>query len=404
MEPEGDWNAWVILGGRGAGKTRAGSEWVRAQVEGASPVDIGKARRVALVGATLDQVREVMVFGESGILACSPPDRRPHWNATRKCLEWENGAEAFALSAANPESFRGPQFDAAWLDEFAKWDKAEEAWDMLQFALRLGEHPRAVLTTTPRTSPILKRLLEDPTTAVSHGSTWSNAQNLSERFLTRVERDYLGTRRGREELEGLMLLEIEGALWSYEDLDRAMVEAAPTLDRIVIAVDPPASSSAKADECGVIVVGATYQGPPEDWRAYVLEDLSIGQARPHLWAQQVIMAYERYEADLIVAEVNQGGEMVESVLRQASLLAPVKSLRASKGKGGRAEPISALYEQGRVKHVGRFETLEEQMLQMSLTGYQGDGSPDRLDALVWALTEILVEPIRDYRRPRYRAL
>ena len=290
VPPKDDWRNWVILGGRGAGKTRAGAEWVRAQVEGTTPVDIGRARRVALVGETLDQVREVMIFGESGILGCTPDDRRPVWNSTRKCLQWANGAEAFVLSASNPESFRGPQFDAAWLDELAKWRKAEDAWDMLQFSLRLGPSPRAVITTTPRPVPLLQDILDAPDTVTTHATTYDNNKNLSGVFLEAVEREYGGTQKGRQELEGQLLFEIEDGLWSYEMLDRAYRKRAPEFDRVVVAVDPPASSNAQSDECGIVVAGATYDGPPENWRAYVIEDASIAQARPQKWAERVATA------------------------------------------------------------------------------------------------------------------
>ncbi|MEM7243282.1 MAG: terminase family protein [Pseudomonadota bacterium] len=404
LPPEGDWTTWVILGGRGAGKTRAGAEWIRAQVEGTTPVDKGKAQRVALIGETLDQVREVMIFGDSGIMSCTPEDRRPHWNATRKCLEWANGAEAFVVSASNPESLRGPQFDAAWLDEFAKWKKARAAWDMLQFALRLGKHPRAVVTTTPRPQPLLLNILERERTVMTHAPSEANHAHLSQGFVESLRQNYGGSRLGRQEIDGELLFDIEDALWSYEMLEAASVKGLPTLDRIVVAVDPPASSGPQSDECGIIVAGATYESSPDTWRAYVIHDASVAQARPHIWARAVAEAYAKFDADLIVAEVNQGGDMVEAVLRQEEVFAPFKAVRASKGKTARAEPISALYEQGRVKHAGQFDALEEQLLQMSLSGFQGKGSPDRADALVWALSELMVERAKSYRNPRVRSI
>ena len=404
LPPEGNWKTWVILGGRGAGKTRAGAEWVRAQVEGTTPVDRGQAQRVALIGETLDQVREVMIFGDSGILNCSPEDRRPHWNATRKCLEWANGAEAFVVSARNPESLRGPQYDAAWLDEFAKWSKARAAWDMLQFALRLGNDPRAVITTTPRPMPLLKHILSLPSTVMTHAPSQANQANLSEGFVDGLRERYGGSRLGRQEIDGELLVNIEDGLWSYEMLEAANVKGLPELDRIVVAVDPPATSGAQADECGIVVVGATYGGPPDTWRAYVINDATLSQARPHVWARRVAEIYAKYDADLIVAEVNQGGEMVEAVLRQEEVFAPFKAVRASKGKTARAEPVSALYEQGRIKHAGRFDALEEQLLQMSLSGFQGKGSPDRVDALVWAISELMIERAKNYRHPRVRSI
>ncbi|MGA9251685.1 MAG: terminase family protein, partial [Roseobacter sp.] len=233
LPPEGDWRTWVIMGGRGAGKTRAGAEWVRAQVEGAKPLDEGRSRRVALVGETVDQVREVMIFGDSGILACSPPDRRPQWESGRKRLVWPNGAIATVHSAFDPEGLRGPQFDAAWVDELAKWKKAQETWDMLQFALRLGEQPQVCVTTTPRNVGVLKKLLKSPSTVVTHAPTEANAANLANSFLEEVRARYAGTRLGRQELDGVLLEDAEGALWTTSRLESLRCAQAPALDRIV---------------------------------------------------------------------------------------------------------------------------------------------------------------------------
>ena len=271
LPPEGDWKSWVIMGGRGAGKTRAGSEWVRSLVEGPTAAAPGKCHRVALVGETFDQVREVMVFGESGILACSPPDRRPVWEAGRKRLVWANGATATVYSAHEPEALRGPQFDAAWVDELAKWKKAEDVWDMLQFALRLGEHPQQVVTTTPRNVGVLKRILGNASTVVTHAPTDANRAYLAESFLAEVESRYGGTRLGRQELDGVLLDDVEGALWTTAMLEGARVAAAPKLDRIVVAVDPSVTGGRASDECGIVVAGVVTQGEPKDWRAYVLE-------------------------------------------------------------------------------------------------------------------------------------
>ncbi len=404
IAPGGDWRSWVILGGRGAGKTRAGAEWVRAMVEGARPLDAGAARRVALVGETLDQVREVMVFGESGILACSPPDRRPQWNATRRCLTWPNGAEAMAYSAHDPESLRGPQFDAAWVDELAKWKKAEDTWDMLQFALRLGERPRVCVTTTPRSVPLLQKLLETESTVTTHAPTEANAANLAESFLEEVRARYRGTRLGRQELDGVLLTEVEGALWSQDTLARCQVRQAPELDRILVAVDPPVTGHGGSDDCGIVVVGVQMQGPPADWRAYVLEDASLSAASPATWAARAVDVAERWEADRIVAEVNQGGDLVEEMLRQQNGAVPVVQVRASRGKVARAEPVAALYEQGRVFHMPGLDRLEEQMGLITLQGFVGSGSPDRVDALVWALSEAVLKPAASWRKPRLRVL
>ncbi|MEZ5913087.1 MAG: terminase family protein [Paracoccaceae bacterium] len=404
LPPDGAWKSWVIMGGRGAGKTRAGAEWVRAQVEGAGPFDPGGARRVALVGETIDQAREVMIFGDSGILACSPPDRRPEWQAGRKRLVWPNGAVAELYSAHEPESLRGPQFDAAWVDELAKWKKGGEAWDMLQFALRLGDNPRQVVTTTPKNVAVLKAILKNPSTVVTHAPTEANRAYLAASFLEEVRARYAGTRLGRQELDGVLLEDVEGALWTTAGLEAMRVDQAPELGRVVVAVDPPVTGHAGSDACGIVVVGALTDGPVQDWRAYVLEDASVSAASPAEWARAAIAAMERHGAERLVAEVNQGGDLVESVVRQVDPLVPFRAVRASRGKSARAEPVAALYEQGRVRHLRGLGALEDQMCRMSAAGYQGKGSPDRLDALVWALTALMIEPAAHWRRPQVRAL
>lgn len=403
LPPEGDWKTWVVLGGRGAGKTRAGAEWVRAQVEGARTLDEGRARRVALVAETFDQARDVMVFGESGILACSPADRRPAWEAGRRRLVWPNGAEAKVFSAHDFEGLRGPQFDAAWADELAKWPKAEEAWDMLQFSLRLGEHPRQVVTTTPRNVPVLKRILGSATTVMTHAPTTANRANLARSFLTEIEAQFGGTRQGRQEIEGVLIEDVEGALWTREVLQAACVEEAGALDRIVVSVDPPVSSGSSADDCGIVIAGVAYGANRRDWRAVVLEDASLSAASPTAWAEAAVDAYHRHGADRIVAEVNQGGELVSEIVRQVDETVPVKPVHASRGKARRAEPVAALYEQGRVGHLRGLGQLEAQMGLMSRDGYAGKGSPDRVDALVWALNELMIRPT-SAPRPRVRRL
>ncbi len=404
LPPEGEWRTWVILGGRGAGKTRAGAEWVRAQVEGSMPFDEGRARRVALVGETQDQVREVMIFGDSGILACSPEDRRPTWEASRKRLVWPNGAIATVHSAHDPEGLRGPQFDAAWVDELAKWPNAQDTWDMLQFALRLGDDPRVCVTTTPRNVDVLKTLLEQPSTVQTHAKTDVNRANLAASFLEEVRNRYAGTRLGRQELDGVLLSDAEGALWTSEMLEEIRTDKVPELDRIVVALDPAATSGKSSDECGIVVAGALTQGPPQDWRAYVLADCTVSAASPNTWARAAISAMEQFSADMLVAEVNQGGQMVEEVIRNIDPLIPYRAVHASRGKVARAEPVAALYEQGRVRHVGVFEQLESQMVQMTINGYEGSGSPDRTDALVWALHELLITHSAKWRQPGVRRL
>jgi phage terminase large subunit-like protein len=404
LPPEGDWRAWVILGGRGAGKTRAGAEWVRAQVEGGKPLDPGRCTRVALVGETYDQVRDVMIHGDSGILACSPPDRRPVWKAGERKLIWPNGAEAQAFSAHDPEALRGPQFDAAWADELAKWKKGQDSWDMLQFALRLGDAPQVCVTTTPRSTELLRNLMEAPSTVMTHAPTEANRANLAASFLEEVRTRYAGTRLGRQELDGVLLTDIEGALWTADNLDGLRVGAAPQLDRVVVALDPAVSAGSKADECGIVVVGARMQGPPVDWKAWVLADRTVQGLGPSGWAQAAIAAMDEFGADRLVAEVNQGGALVEEVVRQVDPMVPFQAVRATRGKSARAEPVAALYEQGRVKHLPGLGPLEEQMCQMTVRGFEGAGSPDRVDALGWALHALIVEPASGWRRPRVRVL
>jgi phage terminase large subunit-like protein len=404
IPPRGAWKTWVIMGGRGAGKTRAGAEWVRAQVEGARPADPGAATRVALVGETVDQVREVMVFGESGILACSPPDRRPEWQATRQRLMWPNGAVAQVFSAHDPEAMRGPQFDAAWADELGKWKKGAEAWDQLQFALRLGKNPRQVVTTTPRNVGVLKAILKNPSTVITHAPTEANRAYLAESFLAEVRTRYGGTRLGRQELDGVLVEDEEGALWNAALLERARVDAVPVFSRIVVAVDPPVTSTKQSDACGIVVVGADTRGDPKDWRAVVLEDASVTGASPEGWARAALAAMERHGADRLVAEVNQGGDLVEQVVRTVDPGVPFRAVHATRSKMLRAEPVAALYEQGRVGHVRGLQALEEQMCQMTATGWKGRGSPDRLDALVWALTELMVNPVGKVGRPSVRSV
>jgi phage terminase large subunit-like protein len=404
LPPDGDWRTWVIMGGRGAGKTRAGAEWVRAQVEGARPLDEGRSKRLALVGETIDQVREVMIFGESGILACSPPDRRPEWQATRKRLVWPNGAVAQAFSAHDPEGLRGPQFDGAWVDELAKWKKARETWDMLQFGLRLGDDPRVCVTTTPRNVGVLKDILASDSTVVTSAPTEANAAYLADGFLEEVRARYAGTRLGRQELDGVLVDAAEDALWTPAMLEAGRVEAAPDLDRIVVAVDPPVTGHSGSDACGIVVVGVVTRGPVQDWRAYVLADASVRAASPASWAGAAIRAMEQWGAERLVAEVNQGGDLVEQVIRQVDPLVPFRSVHASRGKVARAEPVAALYEQGRVHHLRGLSALEDQMCAMTARGYEGKGSPDRVDALVWALTDLIVEPGAKWRRPSVRAV
>jgi phage terminase large subunit-like protein len=404
LPPQGNWRTWIILGGRGAGKTRAGAEWVRDCVEGSRPLTAGRARRVALVGETYDQVRDVMIEGESGILRCSPPDRRPEWKAGQRKLVWPNGAEAQAFSAHDFEALRGPQFDAAWVDELAKWKRPQEAWDMLQFGLRLGDNPQVVVTTTPKNVEVLKDILGRSSTVSTHAPTEANRANLATGFLEEVMERYGGTRLGRQELEGVLLEDIEGAFWTTRVLDALRVDEVPEFDRIIVGVDPAVSSNGTSDETGIVVVGATTKGPVKDWRAWVLEDATVSAASPSEWAEAVAGAYERWNADRVVAEGNQGGDMIEAVLRQVAPTVSYRKVTARQGKGARTEPVAALYEQGRVRHRRGLGPLEDQMCRMSATGFAGKGSPDRVDALVWALWAALLDPAIARAGPRMRQL
>lgn len=403
LPPVGDWKSWVILGGRGAGKTRAGAEWVRAQVEGDRPLDAGQCARMALVGETIDQVREVMIFGDSGIMACSPPDRRPVWEATRKRLVWPNGALAYAYSAHEPEALRGPQFDGAWVDELGKWRKGQATWDMLQFALRLGDDPRVCVTTTPRNVGVLRDLLALPSTVTTHAPTEANRANLAASFLAEVRARYAGTGLGRQELDGVMLDAAEGALWTPAMIEALRVDDLPPVDRIVVAVDPPVTGHAGSDECGIVVAGVIY-GERGASHGYVIEDASVHAASPAQWAEAAVAAMARHGATRIVAEVNQGGDLVEAVVRQVDPDVPFRQVRASQGKLARAEPVAALYEQGRVHHLRGLGALEDQLCLMTTRGFEGRGSPDRVDALVWALTDLMLDrpPLR--QEPKVRTV
>lgn len=404
VPPEGDWTSWVILGGRGAGKTRAGAEWVRALVEGPTPEAPGRARRVALVGETYDQALAVMVKGESGLIACSPPDRIPRWIAGERRLEWPNGAEARLYSAHDPEALRGPQFDAAWADELAKWPRGQETWDMLQFALRLGDHPRQVVTTTPRNVGVLKALLARESTVVTQAATEANRAHLAPSFLREVRARYGQTRLGRQELDGELLEDAEDGLWTRVRLDGLRTDRVPDGARVIVAVDPPVTGHAGSDACGIVAVAVVERGAPHDWTAVVLEDASVAAASPQQWAEAAAAAYHRHGAARMVAEVNQGGDLVTMLMRQVDPHVNVRAVRAKTGKTARAEPVAALYEQGRVRHLGVLAALEDEMCLMTLRGYAGTGSPDRVDALVWAVTEGLLVPGSWVRSPKIRGL
>ena len=397
MPPRGDWTTWLILGGRGAGKTRAGAEWVRGMVAGRAPFAGQPAGRIALVGETFADAREVMVEGVSGILAISPRRERPVWQPSRRRLEWANGAVAQLFSAADPESLRGPQFDAAWADELAKWPQAEATWDMLQFGLRLGDRPRQVVTTTPRSVPLLKQLMGDKRTKMTRMSTADNRGNLAPGFLKAVVDRYKGTRLGRQELDGELVEDRDDALWRRAQIHRDRVALKPEIVRVVVAVDPPATSHSKSDACGIVAVGLGTDG-----RAYVLADRTMYRASPQAWAERAVALYHALEADRLVVEVNQGGEMVAAVVAQVDPAVPVTPVRATRGKWLRAEPVAQLYEQGRVSHVGVLPELEDQMCNFVPAGTSEGASPDRIDALVWALTALMLTAEAKTSVPRVR--
>lgn len=387
LPPKGAWRTWMVLAGRGFGKTRSGAEWVRSIAESHPEA------RIALVTSSLAEARAVMVEGESGIMACCAPDRRPLFEPSLRRLRFPNGAQAQLFSAAEPEALRGPQHSHAWCDEIGKWplshSRATRSWDNLLMGMRLGKDPRIVATTTPRAVPLVQRLLDGETeesTAVTCGSTYDNAANLPKKFLEAIDQEFSGTQLARQEIAGEMLSDIEGALWTRAMLEQARDEVeACEHRRVVVAVDPPAS--AHGDECGIVVAALG-----EDGIARILADCSLADALPGKWANVVANAARQWKADRVIAEANQGGSMVESVLRAADSALPVKLVHASRGKVARAEPVAALYAAGRVRHCGHFAQLEDQMCGL-LTGgeYAGPGrSPDRADALVWALSELML--------------
>jgi phage terminase large subunit-like protein len=390
------WTTWLLLGGRGAGKTRIGAEWVRGLALGRAPYAARPCGRIALVADSEHDVRAVMVEGESGILGISPRGERPAWLSSRRRLEWPNGAVAETFSAEDPESLRGPQFEAAWCDELAKWRYAEAAFDMLQFGLRLGERPRQVVTTTPRPIPLLKRILNDPRTALTRAATHANAAFLAPSFLDAVVARYAGTRLGRQELDGEIIDDRPDALWSRALIERARVPAPPPLARVVVAVDPPASARKGADACGIVAAGLDANGT-----AYVIADETVANLSPAGWAAKAVALWHRLAADALVAEVNQGGDMVQAVIREVDASVPVTAVRARRGKWSRAEPVALLNEQGRIKQAGAFPALEDEMCDFGLDGLSSGRSPDRVDALVWAITALTT---RGRNGPRIREL
>ena len=392
LEPEGVWNVWVALAGRGWGKTRAGSEWVRHRIKKGDKI-------VHCVAPTKGDVRRVMVEGDSGLLnVCWKGDKTyrgkhigfPTWSPTNNTLTWENGSKAVFFSAEDPERLRGPQAYSAWTDELCAWRNAQETWDMLQFGLRLGKRPQVFVTTTPKTTKLIRTILDDDKTTISKGSTYDNSANLADTFLDAVRKTYEGTRLGRQELYAEILDEASGALWNRGLLAKCEVdkEEVPTLNRIVVSIDPAVTSNAESDMTGIVVAGLDVNGT-----AYVLED-HTGRYTPQQWASKAVELYREHMADRIVAERNQGGDMVRHTLHTEDETVPVKLVHASRGKMARAEPVSALYEQDKVRHVRGLNDLEDQMVQWEPLG--SIGSPDRLDALVWAITDL---SLNGYAKP-----
>lgn len=374
VAPDGDWLTWVILAGRGWGKTRTGAEDA-AWAGMANP-----GWRIAVVAPTSADARDTCIEGDSGLLNVLPREAVQTWNRSLGELILVNGTRYKTFSADEPERLRGPQHHRAWADELAAW-RYPEAWDQLMFGLRLGQHPQAVVTTTPKPTPLVKALVAAKTSHVTRGSTFDNAANLAPSALQMLKDKYEGTRLGRQELEAEILGDLPGALWSLSTLDAYRLREAPELERIVVAVDPAVTATEASDEHGIVVAGLSLQ------RGIVLEDASLSGS-PNEWARRAVSLYRSWNADAIVIEVNQGGDMVANTIRTIDPNVNIKEVRASRGKHVRAEPIAALYEQGRVAHVGAFPELEAQMTQMTTNGYEGEGSPDRVDALVWAFTEL----------------
>lgn len=387
IAPDGDWYIWLLLAGRGFGKTRTGGEWIKEREQNG-------ARHIALVAETAADARDVMVEGESGLLRLYPKADRPLYEPSKRRVTWPSGAIATLFNATEPDQLRGPQFDTGWADEIAKWRYARECWDMLQFGMRLGHDPRLVVTTTPRPIELVKAIVaqQEGVAVITRGKTSDNAANLAKTFLERIKARYEGTRLGRQELDAEILGDLPGALWSLSSLDAYRLRDAPQMGRIVVAVDPAVTNTETSDEHGIIVAGLS------DQRGIVLEDASLSGS-PMEWARRAVSLYRSWNADAIVVEVNQGGDMVSNTIRTIDPNVKIKEVRASRGKHVRAEPIAALYEQGRVAHVGSFPALENQLCQMTTTGFEGDGSPDRVDALVWAMTELFPNMVRSTPPP-----
>lgn len=386
-EPPGDWLTWLILAGRGFGKSRAGAETIRAWVCGSTPLAGGRYKRIALIAETAADARDVMVEGVSGLLAVHPPAFRPLYEPSKRRVTWKNGAVATLFNATEPDQLRGPNFDSAWCDELAKWQYARETWDMLQFGLRLGDRPRQIVTTTPRPVPVVKELLAASTTVVTRGATMENRGNLAASFLKQITARYAGTRLGRQELDAEVLDDNPSALWTRAMIEDATIKKAemPRLARIAVAIDPSGTKgNDEGDDIGIVAAGKGNDG-----KMYVLADKTC-QKGPAGWGKEAVDLYKDLAADVIVGERNFGGAMVEHVIRTVDDTVPFKEVTASRGKWVRAEPVSSLYERGMVKHVGSFPELEDEMCSFGPDGLADGKSPNRMDALVWAATELML--------------
>lgn len=368
------WRNYLMRAGRGAGKTRAGSEWTISRVRDGY-------RYIALVGRTAADVRDTMIeLGDSSIMKVARPWERPVYEPSKRRLTFPNGAIAVAYNGDEPDQLRGPQHDSAWVDELAKFRRPQECWDNLMFGLRLGKNPQVFITTTPRPIPIIRKLSADKNTIDVRFSTFQNAANLSPIFLQAIKEQYEGTRLGRQELEGEILEDTPGALWTRDLIERTRVHKLPALTRIVVGVDPSVTSEEGSDETGIVVAGRDAAG-----HGYVLHDASL-RGTPNAWAWACVNAYHDWEADRIVGEANNGGDLVEVNVRTVGPKVSYKKVHASRNKQTRAEPISSMYEQGRIHHVGTLPELEDQLC----TWVPGEKSPDRMDAMVWALTELML--------------
>jgi phage terminase large subunit-like protein len=390
LPPTNDWSTWLLLGGRGSGKTRAGAEWVRMRVSDPRPDQA--ARHIALVGETLGAARAIKVEGPSGILAISPPYERPKFISSRHVLLWPNGAQASLFSSARPHALRGPQFDAAWCDEVGKWRNDQMTWDMLQFGLRLGRRPQQVLTTTPRDTQLLRDLIADPNCIVTKSSTRANRANLAPQFLRDIIGRYEGSRLGRQEIDAEMLDERSGGLWTPELIERQRRYDAPAFKDYILSLDPAIGAGKHVDHCGLIVLALSEKN-----EVYVIADETRQGQTPLQWSRHVSDVYRQYKATRLVAEVNQGGELVREVILRNDPAICFSPVRAHRNKLQRAYPVVALYERGLVFHLGHLSRLEEQMCHFDGAG----ASPDRLDALVWGVTDLLLKP---RKAPHLRAL